>query len=44
MSRWVARILGLLLLIVFIMMMLHLQNQLEGLQQMRAASPTTTTT
>jgi hypothetical protein len=44
MSRWVARIVGLLLLIVFIVLMVHLQNQLEGLQQRRSGSSTTTTT
>lgn len=45
MSRWVTRILGLLLLIFLILMMVRLQKQLVELQEMRnsgGAAKTTT--
>ena len=38
MSRWVARIVGLLILIVFIVLMLNLQNRLETVRQRRATT------
>ena len=38
MSRWVARIVGLLILIVFIVLMMNLQNRLETVRQRRAAT------
>jgi|GEM_PF-1426486 len=40
MNRWGARIVGLLILIIFIVLMLHLQNRLETMQQQRANSST----
>ena len=40
MSRWVARIAGLLILIVFIVLMLNLQNRLETMRQRRAGTAT----
>lgn len=40
MNRWGARIVGLLILIIFIVLMLHLQNQLETMQQQRDNSTT----
>ena len=33
MSRWIARIVGLLILIAFIVLMVNLQNQVANLQQ-----------
>jgi hypothetical protein len=35
MNRWGARIVGLLILVVFIVLMLHLQNRLETMQKNR---------
>jgi hypothetical protein len=40
MTRWAARIVGLLILIVFIVLMLNLQNRLETMQQRRAGAAT----
>jgi hypothetical protein len=44
MNRWGARILGLLMLIVFILLMLSLQKRLEMMQDMRNGTTLTTTT
>jgi hypothetical protein len=45
MNRWTARILGLLLLLVFLLLFANLQKQLVQLQKARAAqAPPTTTT
>jgi hypothetical protein len=44
MTRWGARILGLLILLVFILLMLNLQRQLRMLQEMRSGGATTTAT
>jgi hypothetical protein len=41
MNRWTARILGLLLLIVFLMLMLNLEKQLQMMQQTRGESGAT---
>jgi hypothetical protein len=38
MSRWVARVVGLLILIAFIVLMVNLQNRLEAVRQRRAAT------
>jgi hypothetical protein len=38
MNRWAARIVGLLILIVFIVLMLNLQNRLATMRQRRGAS------
>lgn len=38
MNRWGARIVGLLILVIFIVLMLHLQNRLETMQQQRGNS------
>jgi len=40
MNRWGARIVGLLILVIFIVLMLHLQNRLETMPQQRANSTT----
>jgi hypothetical protein len=40
MTRWAARIVGLLILIVFILLMLNLQNRLETMQQRRDSAAT----
>lgn len=44
MTRWITRILGLLLLIFLIVMMVHLQKQLVELQDMRNSGGAATTT
>ena len=38
MSRWAARIVGLLILIAFIVLMLNLQSRLEAMRERRAAT------
>jgi hypothetical protein len=40
MNRWGARILGLLMLLVFILLMLNLQNQLMTMLQQRGGTAT----
>lgn len=40
MNRWAARILGILLIVVFALLMLNLQRQLLMLQRSRRAAPT----
>ncbi|MEA2325283.1 MAG: hypothetical protein QOE68_242 [Thermoanaerobaculia bacterium] len=40
MNRWGARIVGLLILIVFILLMLNLQNRLETMQKGRGDAAT----
>jgi len=44
MNRWMARILGFLILIVFIVLMLNLQKRLQMLQEMRNGGDATMTT
>ena len=45
MNRWAVRIIGILILIVFLLLMANLQNKLVQLQRARAAqAPPTTTT
>jgi hypothetical protein len=40
MNRWGARIVGLLILLIFILLMLHLQNRLQTMQQRRDSAST----
>jgi hypothetical protein len=40
MNRWGARIVGLLILLIFILLMLHLQNRLETMRQQRGDATT----
>jgi len=40
MNRWGARIVGLLILVIFILLMLHLQSRLETMQQQRGDATT----
>jgi hypothetical protein len=40
MNRWGARIVGLLILLVFILLMLHLQNRLATIQKQRGGAAT----
>jgi hypothetical protein len=44
MNRWAVRILGILLLLAFGLMFLHLERQLIKLRQMHESAPATTTT
>jgi hypothetical protein len=44
MSRWGPRILALLMLLVFLMVMVHLQHQLEALQRNQSGVTTTSGT
>ena len=44
MTRWTARILGILLLIVFMILMLNLQRRLQTMQDTRDGGVTGTTT
>lgn len=44
MNRWGVRILGIVMLIVFILVMLNLQRRLQEMQDMRNGSTLTTTT
>ncbi|MEA2570953.1 MAG: hypothetical protein QOI24_2954 [Acidobacteriota bacterium] len=43
MNRWAVRILGLLLLLAFGLMFLHLERQLVKLRQLHESAPATTT-
>jgi hypothetical protein len=43
MSRWGVRILGLVLLLLFLLLMSNLQRQLVQLQKARASSPAAST-
>jgi uncharacterized integral membrane protein len=40
MTRWAARIVGLLILIIFVVLMLNLQNRLETMRQRRGGAAT----
>jgi hypothetical protein len=40
MNRWGARIVGLLILLIFILLMLNLQNRLQTMQQRRDSAST----
>lgn len=40
MNRWGARIVGLLILLIFILLMLNLQNRLQTMQQRRVGTAT----
>jgi hypothetical protein len=42
MNRWAVRIIGILIVLVFVLMMMNLQRQLILLQRSRQAAPTTT--
>ncbi len=44
MNRWVPRILALLILLAFLMLMVHLQHQLEAMQPNQSGSTTTSGT
>ena len=44
MNRWTVRIVGLLMLIVFLLLMANLQKKLVEIQRARAAQGQTTTT
>lgn len=40
MNRWAARIVGLLILLIFILLMLNLQSRLQTMQQRRDSAST----
>src|SRR5581483_916895 len=44
MNRWTARVVGILMLLVFVLLMMNLQRKLLQLQQSRRAPATSTTT
>ena len=44
MNKWVVRIFGLLLLLVFLLLFANLQKQLAQLQKARGSQPATTST
>jgi hypothetical protein len=44
MNRWAVRILGLLLLLAFGLLFLHLERQLIRIREMHESAPATTTT
>ena len=44
MNRWTARIVGLIMLLIFLLLFANLQNKLAQMQKARGNQPATTTT